>query len=353
MSTSNFKNLFAECLTIFVSLIIVICLSEGILRLNNDFGYYVPAEHPKHDEQGERLYWGYPWNKMEYSTILKFNKSGYNYAEFDRAAGKDMRVAVIGDSYVEGFQLPLKDNFVYLSQKYFKHVHTLALGKSSRYLPRQLQFYRDEIEKLFGKKGIYPSIDAVIFCLSNRGMHYISKGTYDFEITMSALPWRYLIKQPLIEKLKPVFNDYILSRLHIKSLLSYKFNLFLKENLEKEIPPLTEEKQVFAQAIFEREVIKPLINISKKRGHAIGFLYLPRIEEVDHDVDADHNLWRRLTLEVLNRNGAPTVDANKYFKTGKDTFFKSDTHANKKGNQLISLALRDLIVKMNLGSIKE
>ena len=149
------------------------------------------------------------------------------------------------------------------------------------------------------------------------------------------MPWRYKIKDPIVESARVYLWDNVRSRLHSKSLLSYRLNLFLQAGLKENLPVLTEADYQFGQSVMLNEVIRPLVTLAKERNVKIGFLYVPRLEEaINFDSDKD-NQWRMMTLENFEISNVIYVDAKKYLRNRPDAYLEFDKHPSKTGHYFL------------------
>jgi hypothetical protein len=94
------------------SIFIVLVVCEGLLRVL-DISY--PVFDDFDDERGIRLRPGKQgWYRAEGEAYLSINSLGYRDREHDRAKPENtVRIAVLGDSFVEARQVPLEDTFWY------------------------------------------------------------------------------------------------------------------------------------------------------------------------------------------------------------------------------------------------
>lgn len=101
------------------SLLVALALVEVGLRVTHAFDARVSWTEPD-PEIGWRLapgrtYWFF--NENDHAVTGRINRWGWRDHERDRAKHADIRVAVLGDSYVEAFQVELDSTFVAIAER--------------------------------------------------------------------------------------------------------------------------------------------------------------------------------------------------------------------------------------------
>ena len=104
VSTAARRRLFG-CVTLIGAFVVGLIIAEMVLRV---VGYSAPEFYAADDDLGYTLIPGMNgWYTKEGRTFVSINSDGFRDDEHAVAKPEGaLRVAVIGDSYVEGFQVP-------------------------------------------------------------------------------------------------------------------------------------------------------------------------------------------------------------------------------------------------------
>jgi len=340
----QFKTFCQEAILALVALIIVLALTESVLLMFNNFGYNGPDKIKKTNKFGSEIYHGMIWRKTEFEQIIHRNKIGLPAVEFDTIDGAQYKVVVIGGSFVEARQVPVNKNFPIQAQEMIPHVQFFPVGFAGNTLPMDYLVYRNIIPKIFGENGVYPSIDAVIFAVTNNDISYIAKGERDLGVSKPTFSWQRRLLKPVKEYLNPRLHNLWGSKYNIISLLSFKIYQLIEEDYFRS-DPISPERYQWAKETYKNEVLKPLIALSKKNKTPIGFLYMPRIYEISNNDQDTKGTLREYIFTSLTELNLPYEDGANYFPNDKNLFFIKDTHPTEKGNYYLALALKALIQK--------
>ena len=131
VSTAARRRLFG-CVTLIGAVLVGLIIAEIVLRL---VGYSAPEFYVPDDGLGYTLIPGMNgWYTKEGRTFVSINSDGFRDDEHAVAKSEStLRVAVIGDSYVEGFQVPDDQLFTtFLAKSYSCCV--IRFGSMSRML---------------------------------------------------------------------------------------------------------------------------------------------------------------------------------------------------------------------------
>jgi hypothetical protein len=101
---------------VITSLIFALCLVEVVLRL---IGFDYPTWQRLNESTGTEHYPGAEgWNRDEGENYIKINRDGMRGPLYPKTKpGNVFRVAVIGDSFAEGYQVPLENTFSNILEK--------------------------------------------------------------------------------------------------------------------------------------------------------------------------------------------------------------------------------------------
>ena len=104
------KQTRAKLLLILFGLVIGIAIAELGLRV---IGYSYPGFYMPHATRGHALIPGMEgWYRKEGKAYVRINSAGQRDREHTKAKAADtIRIAVIGDSYAEAFQVPVEESF--------------------------------------------------------------------------------------------------------------------------------------------------------------------------------------------------------------------------------------------------
>jgi hypothetical protein len=339
----SFRNLIRELLLVLIAFIVVAGVLELILRMNQDFGLYDPPALPRRDPKGAHVFYGKPWSPIEAKQVFRLNASGYPAPEFSAEPGKALRVAVLGDSFVQALHVPSGKNFMRLAEQSFSDAQVLSIGESGRFFPQQLPFMRQEEPRLFGKEGIYPPVNAYIFCVRSRPFHEIASGDPRYHVPGVMAPWRFRAMALLTAPLTDYFTESIRSRVHIKSLLAQRMTVFLSDDLNRQLTPFTDKGFDHALRLLFDQTVIPLVKETDLRKARIAFLFLPDPAEVSAERSGGADSVRHAIIQGFRDRGLSIIDATGYIPEGMWIFFKYDLHYNENGHKMVAIALHDLI----------
>lgn len=119
---------FAKLLLIFGGILVALVLAEGALRVSG-FTYFNP--YIVDQDVGYSLRPGAEgWWKKEALTYIKINSQGFRDREHTIAKPPDtLRIAVLGDSYAEAFQVPLEKAFWSVMEQKLQNCRPAARSK--------------------------------------------------------------------------------------------------------------------------------------------------------------------------------------------------------------------------------
>jgi hypothetical protein len=325
---------------------------ELTLRLCDDFDLNSPAKirqlratfgHPEVE-----VYSGGPWRRHEFTQVIHRNDFGFHAKPFAARPEERDRIAVVGDSFVEAKQVDLDESFVVRADAALPGIQLLAVGKSALYAPLQRRFFEQRFPSLFGEGGELPPVQGVVFCVRQHGARvHVAYGTRRVSITRKPQPWQYRWLERWVNgPTTPVLRQLQWSESRALGLVAARLESFLSANQQRTLAPATPELAAWSAEILRREVFEPNIETARQRGLAVGFLYLPTVDEVALPPDHPAQIWRRAITAELSSLDVPALDAAAFFEPSSPSFFPVDKHPNERGHAALAAALSELVERM-------
>ncbi len=342
------RDIAIELVNCAVSLALLIFAIDGILHIENYFELNNPVEnYHLNTAEGVTIYRGAPWVKKEFSQIIRKNAEGFHASSFASCPECRHRIAVVGDSFIEALQVEIDSTFPEQAHRIAPSLQFLALGRSGNYSPIQLAFSEYYFPQYFGVQGKYPPLDAVIFCFEQAGPQlYFSEGLRTSDTPPLALPEQFLLKKYVFEKtgLPAFFSRHIVAPSAALSFLSSQISAFLAADLRRTTVKESVERRKQAVEVLLTKVVHPMIQFAEREGLVVGFLYVPRVDEINEYVTTRaSDTWRYLVVQGLSQQGNHIVDATPYFiNQTEEDFFKGDGHPRASGHLKLARALIDL-----------
>ncbi len=340
-----------ELLLAVVSLLVVLLAVEGMLRGFDDFGYNGPNQiRARFSQPDHELIVGRPWYKREFANPVYRNAEGYHARPFGADPERPVRVAVIGDSYLEAHQLPVDLHFSSVAQRSLPGIQIVALGASAQYAPRQMSLFRDEFLSLFGEDGNYPGVDAVVFCLRLNGLRNVAQGDARYSVSMPPLTSKYRWKEKIQARAQLVAVRMINAPSHALSWAGSRTLDAMRADLRNTLPPVDSERIEFADRVLREEVFGEILRLAEERGVKVGFVYLPRVNEYQHRASELELEFRDRVHAMFDDLGVTWVNALDGMPPGQEMFFPYDRHATQLGHEYFGRALVEVIEKMAVGT---
>lgn len=332
-----------------LGLAIVLGALEVTLRAGDDFGRNGPRRILPLQVEGVPVYRGRPWYAREFANPIHLNDAGYHSRPFDPGPERPRRVAVLGDSYVKGLHVPRDANLVAVAEAQLDSVQVLGLGEAARFLPRQLDWFRDGFPELFGAGGRYGPVDGVVFCIRSHSLRHVAEGSTQYAgFPTVSQPWQHQLKSwGHRARLAPT-RRALRSPSHALSLLGHRAGEFLEADLRQSARVADPGDLDRAQREMRTRVLEPAVNLARERGLEVGFLYLPSVTEALGTGSPVERGARRRWHEELDRLGVPWVDAGHDLTRPDALFFPSDRHPNAAGHRAFGLRLAALLREMGL-----
>lgn len=244
-------------------------------------------------------------------TEFNINKFGYNsFKEFLPAKNKT-EIAIVGDSFIEGFHQNYYNSIGKKLELYFDNVEVYEYGYAGYDLA-------DQLHLIHKYKESFELIDHVIIGLNysddlNRGEYKIIKSRMRLETSF----YRVLLKSKLFVFLQTSGILQPISSLTLKASSILKKNKFKNKTDSKQID-ITQE---FNNKVFNFENLIKLYGFDKNR-----FIFL---------LDSSHT--PKIFLDYLNKKKINYIDFSQKLNNSKlPTTFIYDQHWNDHGRTLIA-----------------
>lgn len=327
----------------------VLAALELTLRVFDDFDLNSPAKirrlRETHGHPAVEVYSGGPWRSHEFTQIVRRNDHGFHAEPFAARPDTPTRIAVVGDSFVEAKQVPVAASFVARANAALPDVQVLALGKSALYAPLQRRFFEKGFRSLFGEGGELRPVQGVVFCVRQHGARvHVAYGTRRVSITRKPQPWQYrLLERRLNGPATPWLRRLQWSESRAMGLLAARMETFLAASQQRTLAPASAELAAWSAEVLRREVFERNVETARAQGLAVGFLYLPTLDEVRLPDEHPAQVWRHALTRELDSLGVPSLDATAFFEPGTASFYPVDGHPNERGHAVLAKALRQLV----------
>jgi|GEM_PF-1165624 len=342
----------------FTSIVGFFIIAETFLRFVG-IGYVLPVDiyaYKKRTPNAEWIYLGQLFRKKEFKTKVKFNSLGFHDKEYTfEKPSETFRILILGDSYVEALQVPLRYSFhKQLEEKLNsafpdKRFQVIALGQSGN---GQVKEY--EVLAQLGYK-FRPDLVIVEFLASND----VVDNSPELTSKRDVLKWYYeLWNNPLTKSLmdKGLANITPLIVYNIRKLihnrLKQEVNIESFVYQEKVYDPIWESAWETTLSSFLKMHQLCQLNscqliiasftspaeISAYRGDTQKFLKEVEKSEPGYGkIRWDFKRPGRIVKEFSEKHRISYVDLNPYLanyeqETGQRTHYPSDGHWNQNGH---------------------
>jgi hypothetical protein len=335
-TTRGLRRLAKESVLSLVALLLTAAACELLFLATDNFGLVTRTMAAEMSAAaGEDIYVGRAWRRFEMAVPRKLNVEGYNWDEFDAVPNRPLRVLVMGDSYVEAFQVPRREHFATRAMHEVPGVQLVCVGRGGYYLPLQWATFRDDVPTLFGTDEKYPPIDAVLFCVRRHGIVRIAHGRNTYDIAKPPQPWQYLAKRDVTTWIRHKRGAVLKLGLPGYSFLADRTGDWLSLDLDRSGITVDDAALDRAEQTLAAEVIAPLARRCEESGLPFAFMYIPTINEVERPDSKVAPAGARV-LRLLREGGHDVVSAHSDLRGRPDAFFESDHHLNAEGHRLLS-----------------
>ncbi len=354
------KKLFYIIIYLIIIFIIIIIFSELFVRyftkLPDTFKTYNKKIYIHFVPEKKGIF----YNVNKEKVPIEINKEGFRDIEWKKDI-KKYKIFFIGDSFVAGLQVPLKDTFVKLTKKFSKfskNIITYNAGMPGTGTGQQLIYYTNIIR--FYKPEL-------IFLVKDYNDLYDS----NYELTWKNYTprWKLSSNNRLIFY-KPKENPllYISGHLKLVSFIFYIYRSFKLENRYKGRIANLEFKQKFSGPIIfdgffeknppsvikrayklERLLLNKFFMEAKKDKVKVILVYLPadyQIEKyltIKNQEKYDFFLPEKFYYKVARNNNIYFIDMTKFFlqkykveNNWKWLHYLKDQHYNKEGHIFVA-----------------
>ena len=364
---------------IFINAILIICsILFAIIVLEIITRIYLPQKLIYYKEDVWKSHDGLGWN--HYKNIdtylnpgggsrVRFitDSNGFRIGNNEEEEESDYKVVIIGDSFLEAFQVDneyiipslIKKQYFKEEEKKIKFYNTAVSGwNPNHYLIETKNFLRNfkaDLALIF----LYSANDLV----DEKVYHYnkrkklVNKAKFRIPKKLNFSEIRNSILLPINDILERKFHLFILFKTSFETTLSkvglthYEFNEIFKKN------KLSEKKSKITS-----EICNDIKKEFDKKGIKSIFIILPASYQVDKKLFNNYLKGfkiNRLEVDLLNPNKLLKTDLLKYKidlqdpiqlfiksnEKGNKTHGSIDRHFNKKGHELVSEFLYPIIKK--------
>lgn len=353
------KNIFLACACLFFSLI----LAECIVRL------FLP-QHLTHQRENRYtvvenfLNWSGRNHTSEFNVPLSFNWKGIRGKEIAyEKPDHTKRVLFLGDSYVEGAQVDLKDHFATRVQQTLDNalngkVQIINYGTSAWEPIQELIYLKNEGYKFspdFMYLFVFPTNDVP----GNYDRIYLENLGQYIDRTNLDLLYRARERVPFLLRIK----EYLLSHSHLVTLIKTALKL---PQIEKHIQTFERqiglvntpsrrgsgqtlpEKSIEMWPLFQR-IIKQIHSECKNSKIALKAVVIPcEPNTMVRGIGPDG--YER-TLNILKNEQMPVLDLKMLMENEKgpstyqEFYFKKDMHWTPQGHQFVAQIIANDILK--------
>ena len=353
-----FKNIFVITLPVLIVLLIILEVSFRLIipASNPPGGYFDEKEKVYlHDNRGETGMFTIG-RFAETRSQWSINNFGCNYPiDYNPNIDKNL-IAVIGDSYIEAFQVDVNKNYPYLlREKLFQEYEVYAFGISGASLSQYLHLSR-YINKYFDPDIFIFNIshndfDESIYELYPNRYHFLQVSFNNGDIIETTPRPNYTMGQYKSWQ-RAIKKSSLFRYLWYNLKVGNYRNFFLKPEFEANIKPdivKKQEKMIFSATNYLIRTIKNE-NANKR---IIFIVDAPRTAIYSNSLNDSEVLWMNDMLGlVCNNNNVEFLDLTEYMKEDfqkRNKKFNSeiDNHWNEYGHQFVAGILYDYLSHKN------
>ena len=297
----------------------------------------------------------------EYRTRWRINNYGWNSPIDYQAAKSRPRIAVIGDSFVEALHVDLGKSYPYLlkqkfGEKYDIYTFGFAGAPLSEYLniSRYVNRYFDPDIIIFNVE--YNDFDEsilkynkyywkVFLTLSVEGSKVTENQPQPDKSYAEFVFWKRFLRSHSALARYLIFN--LKSRMLYRGLVDKDFRGFYKKNIEFDIPPAQQKKEIVLATRYLVERIK-----SENTGKIVIFVMdAPREKIYSQDLRGKQPLWLHdLMRDICRENHLYFLDLteafeNDYAQSGLKFNTDLDEHLNEHGHEVVATEVYDFLIK--------
>ncbi len=264
-------------------------------------------------------------NRRQNFSEYHINNSGYNsYREFNPTKDK-IEVALVGDSFIEGFHQNYYNSIGKKIEKSIPEIEVYEYGYAG-------YDFADQLHLILAYKEQFNVIDHVI--LGIKFSNDLTRGKYEVVTSRLALesPMNNLLK-----KSKLLVYCKSIGILDPPQQLLYRL-----KNVLKPVPPINN--------VSEEE----LLQIKNEKEHLYLANFNSLIDKYGYDKDhftllLDSRITSNLFLTYLEENDFRYIDFSQYFeKSNKSTILIYDRHWNNHGRDLVAKAISKYLKEIKI-----
>ncbi len=331
----------------------------------------------------------------EFETEVVYNNEGFRDNDFELEK-KGLRIAVLGDSYVDAVQVPFKDMFpnqleTLLNQRHSSDIEVMNFGVGGYGTDQELIVLKNNVLKY--------KPDIVLLLYVHNDIHDILKnnlistknGKLTYRIHKPNVVWKNF--KALIRNLHTYYfltkkcrQLPVLARTIDKIKVS-TFKLFGEKFMNKHFPQIASDVRENKDSVsipvdietflnplparvkklwdLEYKILQEIQNVSQKHKAKFAMVIVARTyqlhESILHETLAKYNIKKsefivnnanKILVEFAEKRNIPILDLYSIFKkqidAGKVLHFRKDGHWNSDGHALAAWGINNFLIKNDL-----
>lgn len=318
------KQLILKCGLYAIIIIILLELYVRVFHLSKDYPVRIVDAQRVEKWQPNQNGYAVTGNRRQNFSEYRINSSGFNsYHEFNPTADK-FELALVGDSFIEGFHQNYYNSIGKKIENTLKGVEVYEYGYAG-------YDFADQIHLIHAYKDDFELIDCVV--LNLKFENDLMRGTYD------VIPDRMKFESPLYRNLRNI------------KLLTYAQNIGALDPIKKLPGKIINALSGQEEALSKSEISKTpkqTEEILRNQKYLNNFVQLVTTYGYDKDKNIlllDATKTPSLFLDYLSNNQYKYIDYSKILQASKKpTNLVYDMHWNNHGRTLIAKAIVDYVV---------
>ncbi len=278
--------------------------------------------------------------KSCYENEVKTNSLGWRDDEFFVEKPKDVyRIAVLGDSFVAAFEVPLEKTFHYILEKklnetsFGRSVEVLPIAKGGNGLYYNFRYLRDYAYKY--------KPDLILL------MSFKNDPTEDFSAKYNGTQGLFELDEDGNLKDRSVrrskFYDFVFEQARKSALLRLVYEF--KSSGEKKLEQAWGWKQSEESLLVEQSILREISRYAQKINSKFAILTVPDEEQVNSDNRFDYviNLEKFSIINNINFLDLTSKFRERHSSSKENFYFSCDPHWNETGHLWAAEEILDFI----------